>query len=246
MDGLLGQSDGLIRLAVFAGVFLVMAAIELLRPKRQLERLQGARAGSPISALPASIRCVLRLMAMLAVPLAAVAAAFFAKEHQLGLLNQVDWPYWLKVADRAARARPRHLGAASRLAQSADLLAAASGASRRPRHRRDHGGALSPRRDRALHAVEDRRGGPARRLALRGVPVRGDPQRLRHVQPRQHRAARVARPGRCGSSSSRRTCIACITRCCAASTIAITASTCRSGTGCSAPISPSRRPGSRA
>jgi sterol desaturase/sphingolipid hydroxylase (fatty acid hydroxylase superfamily) len=31
------------------------------------------------------------------VPVAAVAAAFFAKERGLGLLNQVDWPYWLKV-----------------------------------------------------------------------------------------------------------------------------------------------------
>ena len=36
-------------------------------------------------------------MALLAVPLAAVAASFFAKERELGLLNQVDWPYWLKV-----------------------------------------------------------------------------------------------------------------------------------------------------
>jgi sterol desaturase/sphingolipid hydroxylase (fatty acid hydroxylase superfamily) len=37
-------------------------------------------------------------MAALAVPVAAVAAAFFAKEQGIGLLNQVDWPYWLKVA----------------------------------------------------------------------------------------------------------------------------------------------------
>ena len=35
MDGLLGQSDGLIRLAVFVGVFLIMAAIELISPKRR-------------------------------------------------------------------------------------------------------------------------------------------------------------------------------------------------------------------
>ena len=36
-------------------------------------------------------------MAMLAVPVAAVAAAFFAQEHGLGLLNQVAWPDWLKL-----------------------------------------------------------------------------------------------------------------------------------------------------
>jgi hypothetical protein len=35
MDGLLGQSDGLIRLAVFVGVFLTMVAIELISPKRR-------------------------------------------------------------------------------------------------------------------------------------------------------------------------------------------------------------------
>ena len=32
MDGLLGQSDGLIRLTVFAAIFALMAVIELLRP----------------------------------------------------------------------------------------------------------------------------------------------------------------------------------------------------------------------
>ena len=72
---------------------------------------------------------------------------------------------------------------------------------------------------------------------LRGVPVRGDPQRLRHVQPRQYRASRVARRT-LRLSSSRPTCIACITRCSGASTIRITASISRCGTGCSAPISP--------
>ena len=96
MDGLLGQSDGLIRLTVFAGVFLVMAAIELLRPKRRLS-VSKARRWLTNLGIAGVDTLVLRLMALLAVPLAAVAAAFFAKEHQLGLLNQVDWPYWLKV-----------------------------------------------------------------------------------------------------------------------------------------------------
>ena len=36
MDGLIGQSDGAIRLAVFLGVFVLMALIELIRPKRKL------------------------------------------------------------------------------------------------------------------------------------------------------------------------------------------------------------------
>jgi sterol desaturase/sphingolipid hydroxylase (fatty acid hydroxylase superfamily) len=40
---------------------------------------------------------LLRLMAMLAVPIAAVAAGFYAESNGIGLLNQVEWPGWLKV-----------------------------------------------------------------------------------------------------------------------------------------------------
>src|SRR5512144_1162604 len=96
MDGLLGQSDGLIRLAVFAAVFLLMAAIELLLPKRRLS-VSKARRWFTNLGIAGVDTLVLRLMAMLAVPVAAVAAAFFAKERGLGMLNQADWPYWLKV-----------------------------------------------------------------------------------------------------------------------------------------------------
>jgi len=96
MDGLLGQSDGLIRLAVFAGVFLLMAAIERVLPKRRLN-VSKARRWLTNLGIAGVDTLVLRVMAALAVPVAAVAAAFFAKDHQLGLLNQVDWPYWLRL-----------------------------------------------------------------------------------------------------------------------------------------------------
>ena len=96
MDGLLGQSDGLIRLAVFAGVFLLMAAIERVLPKRRLS-VSKARRWLTNLGIAGVDTLVLRVMAALAVPVAAVAAAFFAKDHQLGLLNQVDWPYWLRL-----------------------------------------------------------------------------------------------------------------------------------------------------
>ena len=212
----------------------------------QADRVEAASAGSPISASAPRARscsgswpcwpCRSRPSPPRSMPQA----------HQIGLLNQVAWPAWIKIVvallvlDLAIWAQ--HLG----LAQDPAVLAAAPGASRRPRHRRDHGGALSPGRDRAVDAVEDRGGGAARRLAVGGVPVRGDPQCLRHVQPRQYRAARVARPGLAAASSSRPTCIGCITRCCGASTIPITASISRSGTGCSAPTRRSRRPGIKA
>ena len=96
MDGLLGQSDGLIRLLAFAAVFLLMAAIELIRPKRRLSVSKPRRWLTNLG-IAGVDTLVLRLMAALAVPVAAVAAAFFAKERGLGLLNQVDWPYWVKL-----------------------------------------------------------------------------------------------------------------------------------------------------
>jgi sterol desaturase/sphingolipid hydroxylase (fatty acid hydroxylase superfamily) len=96
MDGLLGQSDGLIRLLAFAAVFLLMAAIELIRPKRRLSVSKPRRWLTNLG-IAGVDTLVLRLMAALAVPVAAVAAAFFAKERGLGLLNQVEWPYWIKL-----------------------------------------------------------------------------------------------------------------------------------------------------
>ena len=96
MDGLFGQSDGLIRFAIFAGVFLAMALIELAWPRRKLLVSKRHRwlTNVGISVIGTA---VLRLMAMLAVPIAAVTAAFYAEQHQIGLLNQVAWPEWIKV-----------------------------------------------------------------------------------------------------------------------------------------------------
>jgi len=96
MDGLIGQSDGLIRLAVFASVFLVMALIELLWPKRELIVSKRKRWLTNIG-ISVTGTLLLRLMAVLAVPVAAIAAAFYAEAHRVGLLNQVAWPTWVKL-----------------------------------------------------------------------------------------------------------------------------------------------------
>jgi sterol desaturase/sphingolipid hydroxylase (fatty acid hydroxylase superfamily) len=97
MDGLIGQSDGLLRFAIFAGVFLVMAGIELGWPKRVLKASKRRRWLTNIG-IGGIDTIVLRLMTMLAVPVAAVAAAIFTEAHHLGLLNQVAWPAWVRVA----------------------------------------------------------------------------------------------------------------------------------------------------
>jgi sterol desaturase/sphingolipid hydroxylase (fatty acid hydroxylase superfamily) len=96
MDGLFGQSDGAIRLAVFLGVFLLMALIELLWPKRSPSVSKRKRWLTNLG-ISVTDSVVLRLMAMLAVPVAAVAAAYFAEAHGIGLLNNVGWPAWLKT-----------------------------------------------------------------------------------------------------------------------------------------------------
>jgi sterol desaturase/sphingolipid hydroxylase (fatty acid hydroxylase superfamily) len=97
MDGLLGQSDGAIRLAVFLGVFVLMALIELLWPKRKLSVSKPKRWLTNLG-ISVTDSLLLRLMAMLAVPVAAIAAAYYAEAHRIGLLNNVGWPAWLKLA----------------------------------------------------------------------------------------------------------------------------------------------------
>ncbi len=97
MDGLIGQSDGAIRLAVFVSVFLVMALIELAAPKRTLVAPKGRRWLTNLG-ISVTGTLLLRLMAMLAVPLAAIAAAAYAEAHRIGLFNQVNWPQWVKLA----------------------------------------------------------------------------------------------------------------------------------------------------
>jgi sterol desaturase/sphingolipid hydroxylase (fatty acid hydroxylase superfamily) len=96
MDRLLGQSDNALRLASFLAVLGVMALIELAWPKRAPIVSKGRRWLTNLG-IAGVDGLMLQLMAMLAVPVAAVAAAFYAQTHGIGLLNQLAWPEWLKV-----------------------------------------------------------------------------------------------------------------------------------------------------
>jgi sterol desaturase/sphingolipid hydroxylase (fatty acid hydroxylase superfamily) len=96
MNNILGQGEGVWRLGVFVAVFLAMAAIELLLPKRKLSMSKGRRWLTNLG-IAAVDTLMLRLMALVAVPIAAVAAAFYAEQHGLGLLNNVSWPRWVKL-----------------------------------------------------------------------------------------------------------------------------------------------------
>ncbi|HUW73767.1 MAG TPA: sterol desaturase family protein [Methyloceanibacter sp.] len=97
MDNLFGQGDSLIRLGAFAGVFLVMALIELAWPKRALIVSKGRRWLTNVG-ISVTAALVLRLMAALVVPVAAISAAFYAQRNGIGLLNTLAWPEWVKIA----------------------------------------------------------------------------------------------------------------------------------------------------
>lgn len=97
MNTILNSGETALRLAAFAGVFLAMALLELLIPKRDLDHAKGRRWLTNI-AIGGIDSLLLRLMAMLAVPVAAVAAAIWAEARGWGLLNLVAWPGWLEMA----------------------------------------------------------------------------------------------------------------------------------------------------
>ena len=103
MDVIPGLSEPVLRFSVFAGVFLVMAALEVMLPKRELTMPKGRRWLTNLSIVGIDSLFV-RLMANLpqivgvaVVPIAAVAAAIWAEQAGWGLLNQITLPGWLEV-----------------------------------------------------------------------------------------------------------------------------------------------------
>lgn len=86
----------LIRLAAFAGIFVLLAAWERALPRRRLSQPRPGRWPTNI-AIVALGALFVRLMASLPVPLAAIATALYGETHGLGLLNQWALPPWLKI-----------------------------------------------------------------------------------------------------------------------------------------------------
>lgn len=84
------------RLLAFLGVFAVVAGLEFVSPRRKL-RLSRARRWLTNLTIIAVDNVIVRLMASLAVPLVAVAAAVFAEEQGIGLFNWLGWPAAIEV-----------------------------------------------------------------------------------------------------------------------------------------------------
>lgn len=92
MDNFISTHEATIRLGVFFGVFAVMAAWEILAPRRVLTQAKSARWLNNIGLV------VLNTVAVrLVFPTAAVGVAAYAAQQQRGLFNQVDSPDWLAI-----------------------------------------------------------------------------------------------------------------------------------------------------
>jgi sterol desaturase/sphingolipid hydroxylase (fatty acid hydroxylase superfamily) len=86
-----------LRLSVCIGVLAVLAVAERFIPRRKLTSFTARRWVTNLS-IVAIDSLVVRAMANLTVPLAAVAAAFYAAERGWGLLNQMALPDVFEVA----------------------------------------------------------------------------------------------------------------------------------------------------
>lgn len=84
------------RLGVFLIVFLIMAILERLLPKRALRAAVAKRWATNLS-ITVIASLLVRAMAYLSVPLVAVAAALYGERHGIGLFNWTNWPTWLEV-----------------------------------------------------------------------------------------------------------------------------------------------------
>lgn len=93
MNSLALDFETSLRLSVFFSVFLFMAMLEILIPRRKLSVSKTRRWLSNIS-----ISFLNTMLARIAIPLAGAGAALLAQERNWGLLNHFDVPGWLGVA----------------------------------------------------------------------------------------------------------------------------------------------------
>jgi len=84
--------EAIIRLGVFLGLFAVMAAWEVLAPRRMLTVSKALRWGNNLGLVALNT-----LLTRLLFPAAAVGMAAFTAEHGWGLLNHLQVPFWLAV-----------------------------------------------------------------------------------------------------------------------------------------------------
>lgn len=86
------EHEPVIRLSAFFGIFAIMAAVELIAPRRALTVSKGLRWFSNLS-----IVALNTVLGRLILPMAPVAFAYLCAEKGWGLFNLTDWPGWLEL-----------------------------------------------------------------------------------------------------------------------------------------------------
>ncbi|SFR59597.1 sterol desaturase family protein [Litoreibacter janthinus] len=89
------ENEALIRLAVFAGLFALFAAMEALAPRRDRTQTRKSRWFTNWAIIIIDT-VTLRALAIF-LPLLAVGAAYDAADKGWGFFNAVDWPLWVEV-----------------------------------------------------------------------------------------------------------------------------------------------------
>ena len=96
-------SESVLRFAAFAGVFVVMALLELAIPKRQLSAPKTHRWFTNLaivgidSLIVRSMALAPQFLGVVIVPLAAVATAIWAEGRGIGLFNWLNLPAWFEI-----------------------------------------------------------------------------------------------------------------------------------------------------
>jgi sterol desaturase/sphingolipid hydroxylase (fatty acid hydroxylase superfamily) len=84
--------EPLIRLAVFGGVFVVMAVWELLAPRRPQAVARGWRWPNNLGVVAVDV-----LLVRVLLPITAVGLALIAEAHGIGLFNMIALPTWASI-----------------------------------------------------------------------------------------------------------------------------------------------------
>jgi sterol desaturase/sphingolipid hydroxylase (fatty acid hydroxylase superfamily) len=87
------QHEGIIRLGFFAGIFLAVALVERVNPRRPLTTTKSTRWFSNIGIVVMNT-VLLRLL----FPIGAIGVALWVETQGWGLFNTVAWPFMLEVA----------------------------------------------------------------------------------------------------------------------------------------------------
>ena len=89
------EQEGIIRLSIFFGLFIVFAAIEYFFPRRVVAKSKARRWLTNWSVSVFNV-LTLRLFS-LALPLLAIGAAFDAQNLGIGLFNQIGFSVWIEI-----------------------------------------------------------------------------------------------------------------------------------------------------